>query len=215
MAIKFRYNNANYSLNEQTSAIAENNLVYYSGGAKKYCPASSERGSSVTIPLANGKKAKINNSSPSICFKKNDIIYYAAKSLSVIQPTYVPVVKQGTYTGYELYTLISSYFPSTGGTRFVLTVDGYGDRTNIFAYRWQYAQSKYSVAGLLKLELKTKNATSNNNSYTTLDKFILYGCTGYQDLYPSNYWSTSVQIVSSKELGVHDSITFLEDFDLG
>lgn len=80
MAIEFRYNNANYSLNEQTSAIAENNLVYYSGGAKNYCPALPTRGTKVLVKTDNNGKTYIDNSSPSICFKKNGTVYYCAKS---------------------------------------------------------------------------------------------------------------------------------------
>ena len=80
MAIKFRYNNANYSLNEQSSAIAANNLVYYSGGAKKYCPALPTRGTKVLVKTEDSGKTYIDNSSPSICFKKNGTVYYCAKS---------------------------------------------------------------------------------------------------------------------------------------
>lgn len=89
MAIKFRYNNANYSLNEQTSEIAANNLVYYSGGAKKYCPALPTRGTKVLVKTDNNGKTYIDNSSPSICFKKNGTVYYCAKSVSYSAKTTV------------------------------------------------------------------------------------------------------------------------------
>lgn len=222
--LKYRHGNKTYEPLEENTAsssglTSNNNLCLYmntgSGStAQKYYPGFAERGTNVLVKKTDSQKYYIDNSSPSICFKKNGTIYYVAKSLSVVNNSYIPAVPEGKYTGQELYDLIKKYFPSSGTTRYVFTVDSWGEHTGQYACTWQYAQSRYSYAGLLSLTVKTKESSSGNSSITTLDKIILKGCSQYQyNTYPSNYWSSTVSIVNTREIGASDSISFSSDIE--
>lgn len=90
--LKFKYNDKIYTPNEDYKVYgltSENNLCIYmntgSGStARKYYPGFATRGTKVLVETTNNGKTYIDNSSPSLCFKKNGTVYYVAKSKTFV-----------------------------------------------------------------------------------------------------------------------------------
>ena len=90
--LKFRYNDKIYIPVEDYgvySLTSENNLCLYmntgSGStARKYSPGFATRGTKVLVKTTDSGKTYIDNSSPSLCFKKNGTVYYVAKSRTFV-----------------------------------------------------------------------------------------------------------------------------------
>lgn len=91
--LKFKYNDKIYNLLEEFSVYgltSQNNLcVYYNTGSSstaiKYYPGFATRGAKVLVETSNNGKTYIDNSSPSLCFKKNGTVYYVAKSSTFVR----------------------------------------------------------------------------------------------------------------------------------
>lgn len=90
--LKFRYNDKIYIPVEDYEVYgltSENNLCLYmntgSGStARKYSPGFATRGTKVLVKTTDSGKTYIDNSSPSLCFKKNGTVYYVAKSMTFV-----------------------------------------------------------------------------------------------------------------------------------
>lgn len=90
--LKFRYNDKIYIPVEDYEVYgltSENNLCLYmntgSGStARKYSPGFATRGTKVLVKTTDSGKTYIDNSSPSLCFKKNGTVYYVAKSKTFV-----------------------------------------------------------------------------------------------------------------------------------
>ena len=90
--LKFRYNDKIYIPVEDYDVYgltSENNLCLYmntgSGStARKYSPGFATRGTKVLVKTTDSGKTYIDNSSPSLCFKKNGTVYYVAKSMTFV-----------------------------------------------------------------------------------------------------------------------------------
>lgn len=90
--LKFRYNDKIYIPVEDYEVYgltSENNLCLYmntgSGStARKYSPGFATRGTKVLVKTTDSGKTYIDNSSPSLCFKKNGTVYYVAKSRTFV-----------------------------------------------------------------------------------------------------------------------------------
>ena len=90
--LKFKYNDKIYTSVEDYEVYgltSENNLCIYmntgSGStARKYYPGFATRGTKVLVKTTNNGKTYIDNSSPSLCFKKNGTVYYVAKSKTFV-----------------------------------------------------------------------------------------------------------------------------------
>lgn len=90
--LKFRYNDKIYIPVEDYAVyglISKNNLCLYmntgSGStAEKYYPGFATRGIKVLVKTTDSGKTYIDNSSPSLCFKKNGTVYYVAKSKTFV-----------------------------------------------------------------------------------------------------------------------------------
>ena len=141
MALKFYYNNTTYSLADDgswgSSSIIDNSikptptcLHYYNSKdstfrAEKSIPASSTRGTSVQFAEDDNYYYYMDNSFPTLCFRKNDTTYYCAKSITTEAKYNIPA---GTYTPSAFETLIKQYI-SVNGLRevsndFTVTVNG-------------------------------------------------------------------------------------------
>lgn len=86
MGIKFRYNNKTYSLyndNWDGSSSSPDYLMFTS--RYKYpVPASADRGTKIRVKDNGNIRRYIDNSAPTICFRKNGKTYYCAKSLTQV-----------------------------------------------------------------------------------------------------------------------------------
>lgn len=93
MGIKFRYNDKTYSLDYAEFSVngltSSDNLVYEfntgsSSTSKKYIPAFESRDSKLNIGNSRTMRKYVDNSAPTICFRKNGKTYYCAKSLTYV-----------------------------------------------------------------------------------------------------------------------------------
>lgn len=93
MGIKFRYNDKTYSLDYAEFSVngltSSDNLVYEfntgsSSTSEKYIPAFESRGSKLNIGNSGTNRRYVDNSAPTICFRKNGKTYYCAKSLTQV-----------------------------------------------------------------------------------------------------------------------------------
>lgn len=93
MGIKFRYNDKTYSLDYAEFSVngltSSDNLVYEfntgsSSTSKKYIPAFESRDSKLNIGNSGTTRKYVDNSAPTICFRKNGKTYYCAKSLTQV-----------------------------------------------------------------------------------------------------------------------------------
>jgi hypothetical protein len=125
MALKFRYNDTTYSL--ATSDKGSVNFCYQQSGTTYKVPASSTRGTSVQFAEDDNYYYKMDNSSPTLCFRKNNTNYYCAKSItSEAKVTYD--IPAGTYTPSTFKSLIEKYISANGSRQvsnsFTVKVNG-------------------------------------------------------------------------------------------
>lgn len=86
MGIKFRYNNKTYSLyndNWNGSPSSPDYLMFTSLYSYPV-PASADRGTKIRVKDNGSVRRYIDNSAPTICFRKNGETYYCAKSLTQV-----------------------------------------------------------------------------------------------------------------------------------
>lgn len=86
MGIKFRYNNKTYSLyndNWNGSSSSPDYLMFTSLYSYPV-PASADRGTKIRVKDNGSVRRYIDNSAPTICFRKNGKTYYCAKSLTQV-----------------------------------------------------------------------------------------------------------------------------------
>lgn len=86
MGIKFRYNNKTYSLyndNWNGSPSSPDYLMFTSLYSYPV-PASADRGTKIRVKDNGSVRRYIDNSAPTICFRKNGKTYYCAKSLTQV-----------------------------------------------------------------------------------------------------------------------------------
>ncbi len=119
MGIKFRYNNKTYSLNYAEFSVegltSSDNLVYEfntgsSSTSKKYIPAFESRGSKLNIGNSGTDRRYIDNSAPTICFRKNGKTYYCAKSLTYVYQRTVSYKSNGGSGSMDSQT----FYPDDG-----------------------------------------------------------------------------------------------------
>lgn len=116
--LKFKYNDKIYTSVEDYEVydqISENNLCIYmntgSGStARKYYPGFATRGTKVLVKTTNNGKTYIDNSSPSLCFKKNGTVYYVAKSKTFVKKRTVDYNSNGGSGSMDSQT----FYPDDG-----------------------------------------------------------------------------------------------------
>lgn len=119
MGIKFRYNNKTYSLDYAEFSVngltSSDNLVYEfntgsSSTSKKYIPAFESRGSKLNIGNSGTDRRYVDNSAPTICFRKNGKTYYCAKSLTQVYQRTVSYKSNGGSGSMDSQT----FYPDDG-----------------------------------------------------------------------------------------------------
>lgn len=118
MGLKFRYNDKTYSLVEEFSVnglTSSNNLVYEfntgsSSTTKKYIPAFESRGPKLNIGNSGTTRRYVDNSAPTICFRKNGKTYYCAKSLKYVYQSSVSYSSNGGSGSMDSQT----FYPDDG-----------------------------------------------------------------------------------------------------
>ena len=172
MSLNFRYNDTNYSLaNSDKGSV---NFCYQQNGTTYKVPASSTRGTSVQFAEDDNYYYKMNNSSPTICFRKNDTTYYCAKSVTS-EAKIVYDIPAGTYTPGTFKTLIENYI-SVNGSRQVantFTVTVNGQSYTVSSGRYIYYKCPYETSDW-QLRWVAFNSNYARNAYTTFTNYATY-----------------------------------------
>lgn len=86
MGIKFRYNNKTYSLynDNWNGSSSSSDYLMFTSLYSYPVPASADRGTKIRVKDNGSVRRYIDNSAPTICFRKNGKTYYCAKSLTQV-----------------------------------------------------------------------------------------------------------------------------------
>lgn len=112
MGIKFRYNNKTYSLyndNWNGSSSSPDYLMFTSQYSYPV-PASADRGTKIRVKDNGSVRRYIDNSAPTICFRKNGKTYYCAKSLTQVYQRTVSYKSNGGSGSMDSQT----FYPDDG-----------------------------------------------------------------------------------------------------
>lgn len=112
MGIKFRYNNKTYSLyndNWNGSSSSPDYLMFTSLYSYPV-PASADRGTKIRVKDNGSVRRYIDNSAPTICFRKNGKTYYCAKSLTQVYQRTVSYYANGGSGSMDSQT----FYPDDG-----------------------------------------------------------------------------------------------------
>lgn len=184
MGLKFSYNGTTYSCADSTTKYTTPSICFNEGGATKYVPASTSRGTSVTVYTTKSGSTttyyKINNSSPSLCFSYNGSTYYAAKSITTTSSTYVDVTIN--------FNVTATFGTAYGSTKYAtIAINSssiqFKECANRTIYLCVYAGAGENVYGSGLGSIKTMSATA-----TSVDT----GTAGYN--YTSSATSLNVTI---------------------
>lgn len=112
MGIKFRYNDKTYSLyndNWNGSSSSPDYLMFTSLYSYPV-PASADRGTKIRVKDNGSVRRYIDNSAPTICFRKNGKTYYCAKSLTQVYQRTVSYKSNGGSGSMDSQT----FYPDDG-----------------------------------------------------------------------------------------------------
>ncbi len=112
MGIKFRYNDKTYSLyndNWNDSSSSPDYLMFTSLYSYPV-PASADRGTKIRVKDNGSVRRYIDNSAPTICFRKNGKTYYCAKSLTQVYQRTVSYKSNGGSGSMDSQT----FYPDDG-----------------------------------------------------------------------------------------------------
>mgnify|MGYP004493832615 FL=1 len=86
MGIKFRYNDKTYSLynDNRNGSSSSSDYLMFTSLYSYPVPASAGRGTKIRVKDNGSVRRYIDNSAPTICFRKNGKTYYCAKSLTQV-----------------------------------------------------------------------------------------------------------------------------------
>lgn len=84
MGIKFRYNDKTYSLYNDNGSSSSLDYLMFTSLYNYPVPASANRGTKIRVKNNGSVRRYIDNSAPTICFRKNGKTYYCAKSLTQV-----------------------------------------------------------------------------------------------------------------------------------
>ncbi len=186
--LKFKYNDKIYTLVEEyagSGLTSQNNLCMYmntgsSSSAIKYCPGFAARGTKVLVQTTDSGKTYIDNSSPSFCFKKDDTVYYVAKSTSF-------VAKRTVYynpNGGSGSMASQSFYPDDGESIII--------KSNTFS-KSGYSFEKWSTSSDGRGTSYYAGSAYNGNGMTLYAQWkAIFNATNWTYAYStSNIWKTT------------------------
>ena len=186
--LKFKYNDKIYNLVEELSVYgltSQNNLcVYYNTGSSstaiKYYPGFATRGTKVLVETTNNGKTYIDNSSPSLCFKKNGTVYYVAKSKTFIRKRTVDYNANGGTGSMDS----QSFYPDDGES---ITI-----KSNAFS-KSGYSFEKWNTSSNGSGTSYYAGNSYNGNGMTLYAQWkVIFSATNWTYAYSSsNVWQTT------------------------
>ena len=112
MGIKFRYNDKTYSLynDNRNGSSSSSDYLMFTSLYSYPVPASADRGTKIRVKDNGSVRRYIDNSAPTICFRKNGKTYYCAKSLTQVYQRTVSYKSNGGSGSMDLQT----FYPDDG-----------------------------------------------------------------------------------------------------
>lgn len=112
MRIKFRYNNKTYSLynDDWNGSSSSSDYLMFTSLYSYPVPASADRGTKIRVKDNGSVRRYIDNSAPTICFRKNGKTYYCAKSLTQVYQRTVSYKSNGGSGSMDSQT----FYPDDG-----------------------------------------------------------------------------------------------------
>lgn len=112
MGIKFRYNDKTYSLynDNWNGSSSSSDYLMFTSLYSYPVPASADRGTKIRVKDNGSVRRYIDNSAPTICFRKNGKTYYCAKSLTQVYQRTVSYKSNGGSGSMDLQT----FYPDDG-----------------------------------------------------------------------------------------------------
>lgn len=112
MGIKFRYNDKTYSLynDNWNGSSSSSDYLMFTSLYSYPVPASADRGTKIRVKDNGSIRRYIDNSAPTICFRKNGKTYYCAKSLTQVYQRTVSYKSNGGSGSMDSQT----FYPDDG-----------------------------------------------------------------------------------------------------
>lgn len=112
MRIKFRYNDKTYSLynDNWNGSSSSSDYLMFTSLYSYPVPASADRGTKIRVKDNGSVRRYIDNSAPTICFRKNGKTYYCAKSLTQVYQRTVSYKSNGGSGSMDSQT----FYPDDG-----------------------------------------------------------------------------------------------------
>lgn len=150
MGIKFRYNDKTYSLyndNWNGSSSSPDYLMFTSLYSYPV-PASADRGTKIRVKDNGSVRRYIDNSAPTICFRKNGKTYYCAKSLTQVYQRTVSYKSNGGSGSMDSQT----FYPDDGES---VTIKANGFTRSGYSFvnwntRWDGKGTSYNAGSTYK-----------------------------------------------------------------
>lgn len=203
MAIKFRYNDKTYSLyndNWNDSSSSSDYLMFTS--TNLYCypvPASADRGTKIRVKDNGSVRRYIDNSAPTICFRKNGKTYYCAKSLIQVYQRTVSYAANGGSGSMDSQT-----FYSNDGESVTIKANGF-TRSGYSFVNWNTswdgngtsysAGSTYKGNGMTLYAQWKINFSASDWAYAYSSSNVWQTTYGYKTIY---HWQEHIYTISVK-----------------
>lgn len=203
MGIKFRYNDKTYSLyndNWNGSSSSSDYLMFTSASLYSYpVPASADRGTKIRVKDNGSVRRYIDNSAPTICFRKNGKTYYCAKSLTQVYQRTVSYDANGGSGSMDSQT----FYPDDGES---VTIKANGFTRSGYSFvnwntSWDGSGTSYSAGNTYKgngmtLYAQWKiNFSASGWAYAYSSSNAWQTTYGYKTIY---HWQEHIYTISVK-----------------
>lgn len=195
MGLKFRYNDKTYSLynDNWNGSSSSSDYLMFTSIYNYPVPASADRGPKIRVKDNGSVRRYIDNSAPTICFRKNGKTYYCAKSLTQVyqrtvsynsnggsgsmdSQTFYPddgesvTIKANTFTRSG-YSFVSWNTSSDGsGTAYSSGAKFSGNSLSLFA-QWKI---NFSASGWAAAYSRQNTYNSSSSGWTTYNYYEHY-----------------------------------------
>lgn len=195
MGIKFRYNDKTYSLynDNWNGSSSSSDYLMFTSIYNYPVPASADRGPKIRVKDNGSVRRYIDNSAPTICFRKNNKTYYCAKSLTQVyqrtvsynsnggsgsmdSQTFYPddgesvIIKANTFTrsGYSFVSWNTS--PDRSGTAYSPGAKFSGNGLSLYA-QWKI---NFSASGWAAAYSRQNTYNSSSSGWTKYNYYEHY-----------------------------------------
>lgn len=201
MGIKFRYNNKTYSLynDNWNGSSSSSDYLMFTSLYSYPVPASADRGTKIRVKDNGSVRRYIDNSAPTICFRKNGKTYYCAKSLTQVYQRTVSYYANGGSGSMDSQT----FYPDDGES---VTIKANGFTRSGYSFvNWNTSWdgkgtsyntgAKYSGNGISLYAQWKINFSATNWAYAYSSSNVWRTTYGNKTIY---YWQEHTYTISVK-----------------